>query len=357
MTRFDRFLSLGAALIAVVVLLAVYPAHRTTPPTDPVPAASAWPRAQIATIDANLGDGMPYQPMIFLDSQTSVGTAPDPDHQSIRLVMRGRDGSLRQLRSLPPDSTPWFGGFTVAGDVVAWAEGSASEHLQIWAVNLRDGLPARQVTADTGDADFSGSQYDLQIANGLLHWASSTLGTPEVTEIRSVPLTGGTVDIRTEPGSWQLSAWPWLVNGLGDPRGTTTVRNLSTNLNIAIRNPNRSTARCSPTWCDVISPSAAGVQIEVMHPDGTARDVVADGAAVTAIPNVALLDRFEVLSQLGPYSALTNTRQILIFDLATRRTIEVSSAARTVSAGGGVLWWSTGAADAPVWHSLDLRTV
>jgi hypothetical protein len=357
MTRFDRLLGLGAALVATALLLVAYPGHPAPPPDQPVPAAMAWPRAQGATFGSALPDGTAYQPRFFLDAATSIGTVPDAGHQSLRLVVRGGDSSVRQLRSLPLRDMPWFGGFALAGDVLAWAEQSQGESLQMWVVNLRDGRPARELTDDTGDAVLSGSAHDLQIADGGLHWAAATQDHPDLTEIRSVALTGGSVDIRRVPGSWELSAWPWLVDGRGVPRGTTIVRNLLTNRDIAIPSSARQATRCSPSWCQVVSPSTAGFRVEVAHPDGTDREAVSDGTAVPAIADVAPLDRFEVLSQLGAYSDVTGTRQLLVFDLVTRRTVEVSPAARTVACSGSVLWWSTDTRDAPVWHSLDLRTV
>jgi hypothetical protein len=357
MTRFDRILSLGAALVATAVLLVIYPAHQAPPGDQPVPATAAWPHAQGATIGTVLPDGTPYQPRFFLDAQTSVGTAPDAGRRFMRLIVRSGDSSLRQLRSLPLQDMPFFGGFTVSDDVLAWAEQTRSEDLQLWTVDLRDGLPAHELTVDTGDAVLSGSPFDIQIADGQLHWAAASPQHADVTEIRSVALTGGAVDVRSLTGSWELSAWPWVVDGRGIPHGVTIVRNLSTNRDIAIASSARQTTRCGPTWCQVVSPSDAGFRVELERVDGSDRHVVSDGTAVPAIPDVAPLDRFEVVSQLGPYSSVTGTRQLLVYDIATHRTVEVSPAARSVFSSTVILWWSTDARDAPVWHSLDLRTI
>jgi hypothetical protein len=357
MTRLDRLLSLGAALVGSALLLVAYPADQTPAPAAPVPAATAWPRAQNATVSARLPDGMAYQPAIFLDARTSVGTAPDPDQRSQRLVLRGEEPSVRQLRSRPLDERPWFGGFTVAGNVLAWAEEAAGGHLELWTIDLRDGRPARQLTADTGEAVLHGSPYDLLIAGGRLYWAASNPDHRDVTEIRSVALTGGPVDVRAEPGAWQLSAWPWLVNGLGDPGGTTALKNVLTNEVLAVPSASRESTHCGPIWCEEVSFSSDGYRTELMHPDGTARQPVPSATTQPAIAEVAPLDRFEVLSQTDPYSDLTGTTKLLVYDMATRRTVEISGGTRTVSYNAGVLWWSTGTLEAPVWHALDLRTV
>ena len=94
-----------------------------------------------------------------------------------------------------------------------------------------------------------------------------------------------------------------------------------------------------------------------MHPDGTARELVADGTALPRSPRWRRWTASRCCRRLDPYSDLTGTKQLLVFDIATRRTVEVSRGTRTVSYNGGMLWWSTGAREAPVWHAVDLRTV
>jgi hypothetical protein len=322
-----------------------------------VPATLAWPHAAGSTVDTGLADGTAYQPRFFVDAVTSVGTAPDPEGRTMRLLLRGVDSSLRELRSRPLAEAPSFGNFTITGDDLAWVEGTNGASLQLWTVNLRDGQPARPVTTDTGPAVFGGSQHDLVIADGRLYWVAANPGRRDVTEVRSVALAGGPVDFRTEPGAWELSTWPWLVNGPGDPDGATSLRNLLTNGHLAVATSPRHTARCGPTWCQVLSTVDGGYRVELMHPDGSARETVSSGDASPAIAAVVPLDRFVVLAQADTYSGLTGTKHLLVFELATRRTVEVSPAARTVSYTGGVLWWSTGTQAAPVWHALDLRTV
>jgi hypothetical protein len=358
MTRLDRLMSLGAALVAAAVLLVAYPTAAPTPPAPPVPAAVAWPHAQTATVDALLPDGTSYQPEVFLDATTSVGIARSPDQGAIRLLLRAPAAPARELRRRPANQDPSFGSFTSADDTLAWAETSHGAHVQLWTVNVRDGQPARLVTDDTGDAVLNGSPYDLLIADGRLYWTASDAQHHDLTEIRSVALTGGSVSVLTEPGAWSLSVWPWLVDGREDTTGTTQLRNLLTNRVVPVATAPRHTTHCDPIWCVQVALADAGYQIDVVRPDGSARLSVARGPVSPAIFDVVALERFVVISQVtASYSDLTGTDQLLVYDLATRRTVEVSAAARTASCSAGVLWWTTGTQDAPVWHALDLRTV
>lgn len=353
-TAFSRYLGLGTALVAGGVLLVVPHDDPRPAASDPVPAAVAWPKAQRATLPTSLPDGTAYEPAFFVDARTSIGKAPTRDGRSMRLLIR-HDTSVRELRRLPAAENPSFQTFTTAGDVLAWAEGTKGDHLSLWSVNLRDGRPPRQLTADTGAAVFAESQYDLVIAEGRLHWVAAAEGG---TEVRSVALTGGRVDVRAEAGAWGLSAWPWLVNGATESAGTTALRNLSTGQEVAVPRTRRGATNCSPTWCQVVVLAPNGfTRIDLMHPDGSAREHIAGGAAETVIADVAPLDRFEVLAQTGPNSELTGNAGLRVFEIATKRTVEVSPDAGNVSYRAGVLWWSTGNQDASVWHALDLRTV
>jgi hypothetical protein len=353
----DRLLALGVALAASALLLVLPTIERKAPPAPPTTAAVAWPHAQSATVPAVLPDGTPYQPGVFLDARTSVGSAPSPDHRYLRLVLRSGTGAAKELRRVPQVQHVSFRAFTRDGDVLAWMEQSDGGRLQVWTVNLRDGTPARELTADTGTAVFVSSQYDLLVAGGRVHWTASPPGQRGVTEVRSVALDGGPVDVRTEPGTWRLSAWPWLVDGDTEQVSTTRAKNLSTGRTIPVAGTARQTIDCSPSWCQVITLTSQGYNIALRHPDGTAQVPVAVGKTLPAVVDVAALNRFALLAGIGPYSDLTGTTQLLAFDLATRRTIEVSPAARTVGYNGGVLWWSTGTQDSPVWHTIDLRTV
>lgn len=352
-----KSLALSAALTASGVLLIVPPYDRKPDPFKPVLAATAWPQAQRGAISADLPDGTTYQPVIFIGAHSSIGTAETKDNRYLRLVLLGANLKIRELRRVPLKQNPSFQDVTVSGTTLAWAEQTGSGQVRLWTMDLNDGKPARILTTDTGNAVFYRSQYDLEIADGRLHWVATAAN--GITEVRSVALTGGPVDVRQEPGAWQLSAWPWLANGVSAAIGTTVMRNLQTNQDITVRSGSaRSAANCSPKWCIVMSLARSGYSnIDAMHPDGSARERIAGGDAAPGIPDVAVLDRYIALAAVGPTSALTGNSELLVFDLAARRTIEVSPDAAKISYRAGILWWATGNLDAYVWHSLDLRTV
>lgn len=354
--RGRAIMALLAALVAGGTLVVMAPMSSPAPRVGRVSLATTWPQAQRAEIPANLSDGPAYQPMLFLDARTSIGVSATPDATSMRLVQRAADGSIRQLRRLPIDDNPTFGPLTVTGDDLVWAETTDRSRYQLWTANLRTGRPARRLTADTGKPLFFASQYDLVIADGNVHWVAGA-SDPDLTEVRSIPLTGGAVTTRTERGTWILGAWPWLVDDGTDTAGATRLRNMSTNQDVTVATSGPQTTTCSPIWCRTVATSADSTMIDLMHPDGTARRRIADGTASPALIDVAVLDRFEPLSQPGPNSDLTGTAQLLIYDTATKQTLDINANVSNASYGNGVLWYSTGTADSIIWHTIDLRTI
>ncbi len=352
----------GAAGLVVALAAGAVLLLTGTGPDDPPPAAraalaTAWPQAQRAEMAGNLPDGPIFQPGIFPDARTAVGTAPSPDGASVRLLLRGPGEQLREWRRVPLAGNPAFDNITAAGDQVVWTESSDTSGVQVWAADVRTGA-ARRLTADTGNAVFYGSQHDLVVADGRVHWIAAGPDGEKVTEIRSVPLTGGDVTVREEPGVWALTAWPWLTDGAGDQTGTTVLRDLTSNREIRVGTTGAELTTCGPAWCRVMVMGSQGLaRIDVMHPDGSARKRIAGGGARAAVPDVAVLDRFEILSEPRPDSDLTGTEALLVHDIATGRTVDLSPAVDGAFSRGGVLWWSTGDLDSIVWHTLDLRTV
>ncbi|MEV6600763.1 hypothetical protein AB0M36_28530 [Actinoplanes sp. NPDC051346] len=344
--------SLGAA-----GLLLAYPQERDKPTAaSRTNLATAWPGAGRAEIPGNLSDGPIFHPQLFLDARTSIGTAPSPDGTALRLVLRAADGSVRELRRRPLTSHPEFGTMAVSGADLVWTESAGGGPTELWTATA-SGAGVRRLTRDTGNAVFFGSQWDVVIADGRAWWATAT-DDPDVTEIRSVPLTAGPVTVRREPGTWALTAWPWLTDGGGDQTGTTRLRTLTGTEERRVASTGTELATCGPTWCRVLVLTPSGLdRIDAMHPDGSERRRIADGTAGAAITDVAILDRFEILSEADANSALTGTEGLLVHDLRYGRTVEVSAAVDGVSARNGVLWWSTGDQDSLVWHTLDLRTV
>jgi hypothetical protein len=363
-----------AAVIGLAVALAAgagllflpTPGDEPDAPAGPVPMASAWPKAQRADLPGNVPDGPVFQPGLFLDARTVIGTAPSADAESLRLLLRRADGTLDELRRLPLEDDPAFDSFAVSGRDVVWTE-SAGRGVQVWTATVDTGT-ARRLTADTGDPVFYGSQHDLVIADGRVHWAAAAPapgGSPApdgapaaATEIRSVPLTGGAVSVRTEPGAWAQTAWPWLVEGGVDGTGTTRLRNPSTSRDVAVDTTGAELAACSPVWCRVVVMGGDGpARVDLMRPDGAERRRIAGGGAVAAVTDVAVLDRFEILAEPVPGSDLTGEQRLLVYDVTTGRTVVVADAVSGAFSRAGVLWWSTGDQDSLAWHTLDLRTV
>jgi hypothetical protein len=347
--------------VAALLLIGLPTVRRPGPPAPAAPqaAAAAWPRVQQADTSGALADGPLYEPRLFVDARASVGTAPSPDGTALRLVLRAADGALRELRRLPLADNPQFDGFTLAGGTLAWAETVTAGdrgRTRMYVVDLRAATPARPLTADTGDVVFFGSDYDLVIARGRLHWAASGDG-GRSTELRSVALTGGPIDTRTERGSWAQAAWPWLVSGGADRIGAVQVRNRDDGRTTDVPLSGVESTVCSAVWCRVLVQGAGGLdRIDLMRPDGTDRRRIADGSAGAAVVDVAALDRFEILAVAGPDDAVVTSARLMVYDIATGRIVDVADGVDNVMCRGGVLWWSTGTDDLTMWHALDLRT-
>jgi hypothetical protein len=351
------------SLGAVAALLAL-PAASPEPTREPAALSvdGVWPQAQRGEVPGNVSDGPAYSPVFFLDTTASLGTAPSPNGTHLRLVLRSSDGGLRELRRLPIASTPQYGGFAVSGDVVAWAEstsdGGGNGHTEMWAASLRSAEPARRLTADTGDVVFFNSQYDMIISDGRLHWVAVAPGKQAATELRSVPLARGRVTVRTEAGAWARSAWPWLVSADSGQSGPVQLRNPVARQVIDVDAAGTELVTCSPVWCRVLVLSGAGpARIDVMRPDGSDRQRMAAGTASASVIDVAVLDRFEVLSMGDAQGSATSGQRLMLYDIKRRQSVTVADRVGMVLCRGGVLWWSTGENENVVWHTLDLRTL
>ncbi|MEV0898452.1 hypothetical protein [Actinoplanes sp. NPDC049802] len=343
-------ISLGAALLAAGTLLAG--ALPENPPANPdavgrPTVAQAWPGAARADLP-----GLTVEPLLFLDATTVVGTRTAGG--SVHLVVVKGDIE-RELRRLPAADEPRFEGLTVAGDEMVWTEAAGDRPVEVWAVRKEGGAP-RRLTADTGNTLFYGNQFDLVVADGRVHWAAGE--GDQTTEIRSVALSGGKVTVREEKGQWALSAWPWLTDDTGSQSGTVRMRNMTTGREVRAPVSGAEWTMCSPVWCRVMVMNGDGLaRMDVMRPDGADRRRVAGPEAQAAVSDVAVLDRFEILSEPGPESDVTGVAGLVVHDLATGRTVTLAAAADLAATKDGMLWWSTGQQEAAVWHTLDLRTV
>ncbi|BBH67360.1 hypothetical protein ACTI_40450 [Actinoplanes sp. OR16] len=340
-----RKISLGVALGAAVVLLA-----GGLPEQQPaaVPASQARPTLAQVWPDADRADlrDLGFEPLLFLDATTAVGTA-DAGGKT-RLILKNRD-----LRTLPASSR--FDNLTSSGDDLLWTETTEDGRTEIWALALPAGNP-RKLTADTGNILLYGGQHDLVVADGRVHWAAADGDT--TTEIRSVPLTGGAVRKRERPGQWALTAWPWLTSDVGGQAGEITLHDLETGAEKRITAGPAEWTMCTPAWCRVMVNNGQGLaRVDVMRPDGSDRRRVAGPGTQAAVNDIAVLDRFEILSETRPDSDLTGTAGLVVHDIAAQRTVTLSAAADLAASRDGMLWWSTGDREATVWHTLDLRTV
>jgi hypothetical protein len=126
-----------------------------------------------------------------------------------------------------------------------------------------------------------------------------------------------------------------------------------------VRLPAGAVAACTTTWCQVQRPGPHGpTGLDLVHPDGAGRQHLAGGGTATPVVDVALLDRFEILSVSAPAGATgTPPQQVLLYDARHRRTAELAPAATAVQARDGAVWWSVGASDTLRWSWLDLTTL
>lgn len=316
-----------------------------------------WPHARRADVPGALPDGAAYRPVYFVDERASIGTADDPGGAVVRLVTRAADGAVRVLRRLPTAAAPQYAAFTRVGDELVWAESvtgpDGTVRTTLWRAALAGGEP-RMITGDTGRAAFFGSEHDIVTNAGRLYWTARAPG-GAATEVRSVRVGGGAVEVRTEPGVWTLSSWPWLASASSS--GRAQLRDMATARVVAVDAAGDMLDRCGPTWCRVFAWGGDGpVRCELMRLDGSERLLVADGV-IASIVDVAVLDRFEVYSErAGALGAAIGARRLLVYDLTTRRSMTVSETAAESFYRAGVLWWSTRAGDRLTWHTLDLRT-
>jgi hypothetical protein len=97
------------------------------------------------------------------------------------------------------------------------------------------------------------------------------------------------------------------------------------------------------------------ITVDLQRTDGSQRRRVGSQALMPLNPDVALVDRFEVLAGPSPDGSPA-TQRLWLHDLTTRRSaLLADSVTATIGSRAGYLWWSTGDNEAAVWHVLDLR--
>jgi hypothetical protein len=369
-TRFGqnrRTVALLAAIIAGTVLVLLPrpgPATNSTTPVaagSMVPLTAAWPDAKVVTYGGRLGDGTEFTPRLHLDPTAVVGTALAKDGLAVRVLLRTAT-SVREIHRVPNSSYPEFAGFSVRGDTVVWAERTyphgAVPLTQLWRANWERTSEAELVTADAGGAVFFQSQYDIQFVDDRLYWASTQDTAVASTQIRSVPLAGGAVTIQEVPGTFALSAWPWLVTPYGARRDQVQLLNLSTGQQLSVAQTPGELTQCGMTWCRIgVTGVRSLIRTDIMRPDGTGRRRIASGDCIPVINDVALLDRFEVFTVDGAAGSGGPQSRLLLYDITMDRTVVVAAGVVEANSLGGFLWWATGPEGSYHWSVIDLRTL
>jgi hypothetical protein len=350
---------------AIGLVVAVLAAGRllTMPePAPPPPATMAetsvtdlWPSASIVRSPGRLSDGRAYTPYFHRDVTTSVGTALTGDGSSLRLLVRS-GAAERELLRLPAAGNPQFNGFATAGTSVVFmvsASGDAADATSVLYRASWEAGAASVLTADTGTVIFFNSQYDVVVQDGRVYWAAAVAGEP-FTDVRSLPVGGGPVTSQRVDGAYALSAWPWVTSA-GTQGGSVELRNLVTGERRTVAGEPNELMNCSPAWCRVMIIGSGGLpaRTDVMRPDGSDRKRMAAGAISSAVLDVALVDRFEVLAQA--YTGGTGALKLMLFDVPSGRSAVLADGVATVQARGSIVWWSTGSDDAVEWFALDLR--
>ncbi len=336
-------LGVVAALAVVGLLLALpQPAHDRAAPTGParpVTLAGRWPAARVVDLPATLPDGTGYTPQLMVSPGVSVGYAAAPGSRHTTLAVLA-DARLRPLQELTPGIGDGVAALTADARRIYWLRGTIGSS-SLWSADLTVGQ-AQQLVLDAGPVATHSSQYDLQIADGQLHW---TVAAPGVTELRSVPVEGGAVQTRTVTGTYAPVIWPWLA-GSGSLLNADTGERLAT--------PADGQVACSRAWCRVTN--GAGTVV-LQHPAGDWPRMVPASTGTPALADVALLDRFVVLT--APTSSNPNSAvfRLVLYDLATGRPVTIAPAVGQVVGAGAWLCWATGDQETLAWHALDLRTL
>lgn len=328
MTEWRRLLGVSAAVITVAVLLSLPAPDRVGPAPGggfgPPTLAGVWPDAVVTTFD-----GSSYRPALILDADTSLG------YEAAAFVLRSSTGTV-VLSDTPVPA------MTATADRVYWMRDLGGSRYTIMVAD-RGGRDVRELTADVGTPQFTGSQHDVQVAAGRLWWVS-TGGK----QLRSVGLSGGAVTVRELDGEYALSAWPWVTSvapGAGVP---VRLVNLDTGEARGFTPPVGALVSCGPTWCRTLTGEST-VALDLYRTDGQDVRRLIDGNTRQRVADVALLERFEVVT-LG---AGDSSVEVSLYDIVKGSLVLVEPAASDVHARDGFLWWSTGA----TWHALDLKSL
>ena len=307
-----------AALAATVLVVAPGPV-RAPGLSAVVPVVTdVWPGARISTSPGNLPDGTVFAP---LTPDLRAGEAGG------RLVI---DGAV--VREGPAQ-------YTVSASSLVWLERGTG------LFKMADSV-AELITADIGTPVVLESQYDLVVHDDLVSWAAA--GPEGSTEIRTVALTGGTVEKLVLPGKFALTEWPYATSAEIEQGGPSTLVDLRTEARTAVNGQSYELIDCTPSWCRVqVLRTGGSARFDLMRPDGTDRRRIGGPELRPAIPDVLLLDRFAVLAD--------DSRGVLcLYDVDRGQLADLAPSFGTVVARGNAVWWSTGDNNSLTWHTIDL---
>lgn len=353
----QRF-ALAAALVLALAWL-VWPAPERgdsfTPIDEEALAPTVWETWGLEPTDwPGSVDGVPWRPLAFLDDGAALGA---DDAGRLLYLEPGEEPDAAVLAE--PGGSPGIAAVAATDDHLAWiasvpdAEGKVVSELWI-ARRGPDGRPAgaERLTGDTGAVVASGSAYDLQFASESLHWLASAPGAETVTEHRSIPVEGGSVEVVGHVGAWQAAAWPWLASAGSDSMGRSQMVRTDNGSGLTLQADPEELALCSATWCRLVATGPDGSRIDLIRPDGTERVTVAEGFASAVSPDAGLIDRFEPLEESDGETG--DGARLTLFDLGESATYLVASQAANAGADDRHLWWSTGTGELRNWHVLDL---
>jgi hypothetical protein len=323
----------------------------------PVPVLMpTWTAPETVEVPGVLADGATYAPRLYLHPETSVGVATGADGE-VRVILARSAGSFTELRRLAAEENAQVNGFAVDGDTLVWMESTTragvAPSTTLWRITWSDEAPPVPVTADTGAPNFTGFATDLVLDGGVASWTSFDVDGSGGTQLRSVPLTGGSVTVRPLDGEFRLTTPPWAVTAVAGPGRPVTLVNLENEERIEVDPGDGGAAVCDPTWCRVSVTGESGlVGIDVMSPDGTQRSRVAGAEATPIIGDPTLLDRYVPLAV-----DRVDGVGLALYDLTTGLTRVVALHASNVAGREGILWWSTGVDADLTWHALDLTNL
>ena len=341
-------LVVGLAVVGWALALGE-PARPPQPASVPISVVPTW-TAPTVDIPGVLADRATYAPRLYLTPETSVGIATSADG-AVRVILARATGSFTELRNLPASENALVNGFAAEGDTLVWMESTTRDGVApattLWRAAWGADTPPVRVTADTGAPSFTGYATDVVISGATVSWTALVSGS---TQVRSVPVTGGEVNVRPLDGEYRLSAPPWVVTAGAGPGQPVRLVNLDTGERIDVRTEPTEAAFCDPVWCRISVTGDAGLAgIDVMHPDGSQRRRLTGPEATPPIGDATLLDRYVPLAV-----DRADGVGLSIADLSTGQTRLVADHATNISGRGGIVWWSTGNGPQLTWHALDL---